>query len=84
MCKVRCEVVMSGPGPNEKIVTIRDAESGMKEEVVAVASAVAGGFLETSHVLGRDSGRVLVELPRESASGKWRLWVSETDTDATL
>lgn len=81
MCKVRCEVVMNGPGPNEQIVKIREA-SGFYEEVVATIGAVTNGFLETSHILGRDAEKVLVELPRESASGKWRLWVSERDIEA--
>jgi hypothetical protein len=70
---------MNGPGPNEQIVRVPEA-SGQWEEVIANSSSVIGGnMLQTSAVLGQKDGNVLVELPRESATGKWRLWVRDTD-----
>lgn len=78
MMKLKCEVVMDGPGPNEQIVRVRAAD-GHTEDVVAHRSSVQNGLLETSRALARDGGRVLVELPRESTAGNWRLWVPHTE-----
>lgn len=78
MCRIRCEKVMDGPGPNDVVVKVHLA-TGKWEEVVAPSNAVEGGFLETSSVLDKRERQVLVELPRESASGAWRLWVNEED-----
>lgn len=76
MCRVRCEPVTDGPGPNEQIVNVVTA-SGVREEVIAPNAAVRGDTLQTSHALEmRDDGAVLVELPRESSSGAWRVWVA--------
>ena len=79
MCKVRCQDVMEGPGPGEKVVKVQTPEGW--EEVIAPVSSVKQGFLITSAVLDRRDGKVLVELPRESASGRWRLWIDQANTD---
>jgi len=74
--KVTCDV-SEGLMPNEKIARIETADG--KSEVVAVSSQniLPGNRLEAFEV-GRREGKVLVELPRESASGRWRIWVKET------
>lgn len=72
---LRCELVLDGPGPNESIVKVQRVD-GNWEEVIAPKHFVEHGFLRTQR-LGSSEGKVLVELPRESASGSWRLWVSE-------
>ena len=28
--------------------------------------------------IGRHEGKILIELPRETASGRWRIWVKES------
>ena len=73
MCRVRCEPVTDGPGPNEQIVMI--TSTGGREEVVAPKVDVVGGALRTSAILGERNNEVLVELPRETSSGSWRVWV---------
>lgn len=72
---VRCELVLDGPGPNESIVKVRRVD-GQWEEVIAPKHFVEHGFLRAQR-LGSLEGNVLVELPQESASGSWRLWVPE-------
>jgi hypothetical protein len=71
---VRCESIDSGPGPSEKIVSIRTAV-GCLEEVVVHQSFVRAQSLEVEKV-GERNGSFLVELPGEAVSGSWRLWVS--------
>lgn len=74
---VRSHQVSAGPGPSEAIVEI-DTRNG-KEEVIISSSLVRNGLIDIGSPLGRDGTYLLVELPRETSSGKWRVWVS---TDA--
>jgi len=73
---VKCDVLVAGPGPSEQVVEI--ATSDGAEEVVLHSSALdSQGRIEVG-VLGYDKDRALIELPRESASGRWRIWVPAT------
>ena len=61
--------------PSEKIARIKSAE-GHVEEVTLSNSLVAGKTIEAS-LIGRSDDKVLVEVPRESSSGRWRLWIKQ-------
>ena len=71
--RIKCNVLMSGPGPSEATVGITTADG--EEEVVVDAALVHEDELEVSRVLERTKDQFLIELPRESASGRWRVWV---------
>lgn len=73
--KVKCNVV-DGLMPAEKIARIQTAD-GRIEDVSVSAQSISGDKLLASEI-GRQEGKVLVELPRESASGRWRIWVKES------
>lgn len=73
MLLVKCDVLASGPGPAEKVVGI-DTDAG-KEEIVLHASALDSQNQFEVGVLGYKDDQALVELPRESASGRWRVWI---------
>lgn len=73
MLFVTCESLSDGLIPSEAVVSIRTAD-GDEEEVVVDRAVVADNKLQVAQI-GVSNGRVLVELPRESASGRWRLWV---------
>lgn len=77
--RIRCRV---GGGfiPAERTVFIRRAD-GAIEEVTVSAKNLYGNRLEASEI-GRSGNKVLVELPRESASGRWRLWVKRSSVGA--
>jgi hypothetical protein len=75
--RLKCHTLMQGPGPSEATVGISTAD-GM-DEVVVDASLVHNDELEVSRVLERTKDRALVELPRESASGRWRVWVPRSE-----
>ncbi len=64
----------AGPIPSEALVAIRTVE-GVEEVVVhasqATADSVEAGFI------GAEGDRVLIELPRETVSGRWRVWVDK-------
>jgi hypothetical protein len=71
--RLKCHVLMRGPGPSETIVAISTADGS--EEVVVDASLIHDDGLEVGRVLEKTKDRALVELPRESATGRWRVWV---------
>lgn len=70
-----CDSVTDGMGPQESIVTIRTTQG--PEEVAVYSGLVDGRKLQVGRICA-DDGRVLVELPRESATGKWRVWVEKS------
>jgi hypothetical protein len=72
--KIQCQV-SDGLMPNEKIARIETADG--KAEEVAVSSQNISDNKLMAFEIGRSEGNVLVELPRESASGRWRIWVKE-------
>jgi hypothetical protein len=77
--KLNCTVA-KGLIPAEKTVFIQKADGNL-EEVTVSSKSVSGGRLEASEI-GRIKNKILVELPRESASGRWRIWVSKSSVGA--
>ena len=77
--RIQC-TVKKGFIPSEKTVYITSAD-GAVEEVTVSKGSVRAGRLEASEV-GRESNRILVELPRESASGRWRIWIRPSQVGA--
>lgn len=74
MTKVRANIV-DGLVPAEKIARIEAADGGVEEVLVSNRNLSDGNLMASE--IGRDGGNVLVELPRESTSGRWRIWVKE-------
>lgn len=74
MARIRCEV---GEGliPTERFARIERADGGV-EEVAVSREQIEGDYLDAAEI-GRREGRVLIELPRESSAGNWRVWVKE-------
>lgn len=75
MNRIKCENVTEGPIPSEKVATLVTAD-GTEEEVVVSRDQTQGDYLFVSPIHS-EKDRVLVELPRESSSGRWRLWVNK-------
>jgi hypothetical protein len=73
--KINCDV-SDGLMPDEKIARIETAD-GKPEEVAVSAQNIQNNQL-VAFEIGRSEGKVLIELPRESASGRWRIWVKES------
>jgi len=74
--KLRCSVLGYGPGPSETIVEIATTEG--RVEVVVDDSLVHDCYLLIRRVLDHRRNKSLVELPRESATGRWRVWVEDS------
>ena len=71
--RIKIKTVMEGPGPSEKIVAI-PVHGGGEEEVILPKALVRNDTIEVGEI-GRSNGSILVELPQETASGSWRLWI---------
>ncbi len=72
--RVRIDTLGEGPGPDEVVIEVKTA-SGITEQVVVSASTIVQDMIEVGYPIHRLPERILVELPRESVSGRWRLWV---------
>jgi len=75
MIKVSTNSVEDGLMPTERIARFEVAGGQIEEVSVSVRDISPDNRLIASEI-GRQGERVLVELPRESASGRWRVWVN--------
>lgn len=74
MSKVKFEDIFEGRIESERIVRLMTAD-GIEEEVFVAPEQIEGNYLLLPAV-AEEPDRVLFELPQESASGRWRLWIS--------
>ena len=70
---MKCHVAMEGPGPSEMIVKVTTNDGDM--EVIVDVDSVSDRKLLIVEQIFRKNGSTLVELPRESTSGRTRVWV---------
>ncbi len=85
MPRIAVEHVEDGLHPSEVVVTLRTADGTIEE--VAVDRQLVDAKRLQAYPIGRDADRVLVELPRETNSGSWRVWMpkdSVFDTAGTV
>jgi hypothetical protein len=76
MNMIQTKVVAEGPGPDELVVEI-DSEGGT-QVVVHGPSLDSEKRLEVG-LIGFDmDDKALIELPRETVQGKWRIWVDKS------
>jgi hypothetical protein len=69
---------MAGSIPTEAVVEIPTV--GGSEEVVVHTSQVSADSVEVGFIGRKETdGSVLIELPRESVSGRWRVWVPKSE-----
>ncbi|MGP9819722.1 hypothetical protein ACTZWW_06885 [Salinarimonas sp. NSM] len=74
---VKCERLLEGPGPSEALVRIETRDGA--EEIIVDSSLVVGGALDVGPIVGMRDGLALIELPRESVSGRVRVWISQSE-----
>ncbi len=66
--------IADGPGPNEVVIEVITS-TGKTEQVIIDVSTLEENMIEVGYPIHRSDDQALVELPRESTSGQWRLWV---------
>lgn len=72
--KVRIRQVGTGSHPSEVMVSV-DTTQGEERLVVHRRSLRDGDTLDIGYPINQSDDKYLVELPRETLSGSWRVWV---------
>ena len=75
--RLRVKRLAEGPGPGEVVVEVTTM-TGATEQVVVHATGMEDDTIDVGYPLASIEERRLIELPRESVSGKWRLWVPQS------
>lgn len=72
--RVRIEEVGTGQHPSERVVKIETVQG--PERLVVDQRSIQNASLDVGFPVGQNNGRLLVELPRETLSGAWRVWIN--------
>ena len=59
--------------PNEALITIATVDGA--EQLVVHRRSIEDDRLEIGYPISTDGDKYLIELPRETLSGLWRIWV---------
>lgn len=73
--RVKVSKIAKGSHPSEMIVTV-DAVTGA-EQLVVHERSIENNSLDIGFPINREDSNLLVELPRETVNGAWRIWVPE-------
>ena len=75
MNMIEVESIEDGLHPSEVAVTVRDAGGRLETIFMGRRQLTDGRFIPIGYPVGRDGDNALVELPRETMRGSWRVWV---------
>lgn len=78
MSRIRVEVLGEGQHPSERTVVVTAAD-GARETMIVDKESIDDSSIDVGYPVGSDKDRLLVELPRETMSGRWRLWMKRSD-----
>ena len=81
MAQLRVTRVGNGLHPSEVIVSVETADGGREEVMLDQVTLSERSTIEIGNPISKDAGRSLVELPRETARGSWRVWVPNEALD---
>ena len=80
MMKVKVQQVGNALHPNEVIVGVQ-TNTGL-ERLVINRRAITNNALDIGYPIHEDTNNnYLVELPRETQSGSWRVWVAKDQVE---
>lgn len=72
MCRIKAQIVRLGI--HNECIAYFQTSLGIDAEVIVPLSVAGDGYIEVTEIR-RESDRVLIELPEETAKGDWRVWV---------
>lgn len=73
--RVKVETIGVGQHPSEKIVSVETKEG--PQQLVVDERSIHSHSLDVGFPVGEHNGHYLVELPRETSRGEWRVWVEK-------
>jgi hypothetical protein len=74
MMRLKVEEIGRGLHPNEVVVAVKTAD-GKAERLVVSRRSIKNCTISIGWPLGEKDNTALVELPRETQAGAWRVWV---------
>jgi subtilisin-like proprotein convertase family protein len=74
--RIRFEGATPGLHPEEIFATVKTLTG--PQEVIVDSSTRRAGYIDVGNPVAHHAGRYLVELPSETASGAWRVWVDDS------
>jgi hypothetical protein len=81
MMRLKVEKVGEGLHPSELVLSIH-TRAGPVSMVVDPTVILPDNTVSIGWPVGRDGGFYLVELPRETMHGSWRVWVAANELEA--
>jgi hypothetical protein len=73
--KLKAQKIREGLHPSEVIVSIATVSGD--ERLVVPKRSFEDSTLEIGYPISNENDKYLVELPQETNSGAWRVWVSK-------
>lgn len=74
--RLKVKTIGDGQHPSESVVVLETADGG-SEELIVDKRSISNETLRIGYPISRDGDRLLVELPRETLRGSWRVWVKQ-------
>lgn len=74
--RLKVTTIGDGQHPSESVVMLETAD-GDSEELIVDKRSIRSNTLRIGYPIRRDGDRLLVELPRETLRGLWRVWVKQ-------
>lgn len=74
MMRLKVEKISEGLHPSEAVVTVQTATG--PERIVVSTRSIESNSIPVGWPLGTADQLTLIELPRETETGAWRVWVS--------
>ena len=78
MAWVKVQELGSGQHSSEVAVGVTN-DAGVQETVILDRTSIENGAINVGYPVEVDKARLLVELPRETTSGQWRIWLKKAD-----
>jgi hypothetical protein len=88
MYRVKVRTVGVGQHPSEAVVSVNTADGKQEELIVDKRSLEPSSegrdrdTLRVGYPLKSKSGQFLIELPRETMRGAWRVWVKQDELES--
>lgn len=81
MARLKIRTVGNGQHPSEAVVAVTTAD-GKTEELIVDRRSITDNSVKIGYpISARGTDELLVELPRESLRGSWRIWVRRSDVE---
>ncbi len=75
MLRVKIKTIGEGQHPSEAVVAVTTSD-GKREELIVDKRSIERDTLRVGYPIRDEGKRLLIELPRETLSGSWRVWVN--------